>query len=416
MKYGDIEVPLFENKKESIKFYLLLFFVISLRLSIYYYDYLEFASKPFVYEEAVVSTSVPKNGFKLLKLDTLNGLQLYGRYFGDMKLNGYRVWVKIYIPKNLNFFKYMRVFFTNIEIVSYEKSSSIQDILSQAVAKEHTNLHISSLYQAIYLAIPPNKYIRDRVSLLGISHLVALSGFHIGMLWAVVFFVLKAVYTPLQQRYYPFRYDLLDIGIVTLILLGVFTYVVGSPPSLMRSYIMMLIGWSLLLMGIKLVSFELLFIVMMLLITFEPRMFFSISFWFSVAGVFYIFVVFRYFVGVSNIKIAIVLPFSTYIFMMPIVHMIFGTLSAFQLLSPVLSIVFIIFYPLSLFLHFIGYGYIFDDILIKLLDMPTSSSEIYTDKLFFIWYMIISILSIWYKVAFVLLILSSIVFCLWIYI
>ena len=49
-----------------------------------------------------------------------------------------------------------------------------------------------------FFATPLAKEVREKISLFGVSHLVALSGFHLGILWALVYGGLLLLYRPLQ--------------------------------------------------------------------------------------------------------------------------------------------------------------------------------------------------------------------------
>jgi len=61
--------------------------------------------------------------------------------------------------------------------------------------------------------------------------------------------------------------------------------------------------------------------------------------------------------------------------MQPLVHGLFGMTSHWQLLSPVLSLGFTLFYPLALVLHLVGLGGALDGMLNTLLDAPHHTWE-----------------------------------------
>ena len=94
---------------------------------------------------------------------------------------------------------------------------------------------------------------------------------------------------PTQQRWFSYRFMLLDLGVLTLGILGYYLWFVDFPPSLLRSYTMLLIAWMMLLMGMELISFEFLGFVLMLLAALFPELTMSVGFWFSASGVFYIY-------------------------------------------------------------------------------------------------------------------------------
>jgi len=61
--------------------------------------------------------------------------------------------------------------------------------------------------------------------------------------------------------------------------------------------------------------------------------------------------------------------------MLPIVHETFGVTSGYQLLSPVLSVIFILFYPLAMLLHVLGLGSVLDTSLLALFSLPKEGSQ-----------------------------------------
>ncbi len=199
---------------------------------------------------------------------------------------------------------------------------------------QHRDNLITQFYQAIFLANPISKELREIVSALGISHLIALSGFHLGILFGFLFYIINPPYTKLQQKFFPYRYNLLDIGIVSIVVLGVFLYLTSSPPSLIRAYIMFIIGWAGVILGLEVKSFSLLFVVTLVSLAIFPKLIFSISFWFSILGVFYIFLILKS-ISINNSYItAIVTSILIFILMLPIVHAIFPLTSKLQLISP----------------------------------------------------------------------------------
>ena len=127
----------------------------------------------------------------------------------------------------------------------------------------------------------------------------------------------------------------------------------------------------------------------------------SLSFWLSVAGVFYIFLLLQYTQAYSAKVISFIfIPLGIFVLMLPVVHGIFGVTSIYQLLSPLLSILFVPFYPLAMLLHLLGIGGIFDHALLWLFTLPTQSVE----HLLPLWavasYVGVSIVAIWYRKVF----------------
>jgi competence protein ComEC len=105
---------------------------------------------------------------------------------------------------------------------------------------------------------------------------------------------------------------------------------------------------------------ETLFITLALVLALFPKLLFSIGFWLSVAGVFYIFLFFIYFSKLGKVKQFFLLPVWVYLMMLPYSLAIFGNFTLYHPLSIVASILFSIFYPLALLLHFLGFGDLLD--------------------------------------------------------
>ncbi|MCW8820686.1 MAG: ComEC/Rec2 family competence protein, partial [Sulfurovum sp.] len=250
-------------------------------------------------------------------------------------------------------------------------------------------------------ATPLEKDLRKKISMLGVSHLVALSGFHLGILWGLVYGLLLLFYRPLQQYLFPYRHALFDVGLVAIVFLGAYLWFVDFPPSLVRSYAMVLVGWAVLLLGMELLSFTFLTTILLTLVALFPSLLVSLSFGLSVAGVFYIFLLLHYSKGVQTWIISLIfIPLGIFVLMLPVVHTIFGVTSDYQLLSPLLSLLFIPFYPLVMALHSLGFGSMFDTVLLGLFNMPQESTE----SFFPIWampgYIGLSIGAIWSKKLF----------------
>ena len=127
----------------------------------------------------------------------------------------------------------------------------------------------------------------------------------------------------------------------------------------------------------------------------------SLSFGLSVAGVFYIFLLLQYSKGVKIWMISLVfIPIGIFILMLPIVHSVFGVTNMYQLLSPLLSLLFVPFYPLVMVLHLLGFGSLFDTVLLNLFNMPQESTEAFFPIWMMLGYIGLSIGAIWSKKLF----------------
>ena len=404
-----LEKPkLFLNKKEFIFFSLLMLLLLSVRLAVLYSSYETFIAKPFYYTYATVITSYNKTkkgkSYTVLKLRSDDGFTFYTTSHRRENFNDKRLRVQLFPNKSIGFKEYLGTFYLKSKIKQQEKlEDSFKMKLLNSVNVQHKEKKLASFFNAIFYASPLDGELRKKVSYLGVSHLVALSGFHLGILWILIYNLFLLFYRPLQQNYFPYRYALFDVGIVVIIVLGFYVWFVDAPASLVRSYAMLIVGWAALLLGLELLSFTLLSSVFLLLLVLFPTLLVSLSFWLSVAGVFYIFLLLKYTIDVTSWKITFVLlPLSIFILMLPLVHGIFGVTTPYQLLSPLLSLLFVPFYPLMMLLHIIGAGGVLDAPLLWLFNLADDSKEIFLPLWAVFIYLFLSLLAVWYKKVFYL--------------
>jgi len=371
----------FTSRREFIVTMFLLAFVVMLRLGWEYRNYRYFIAQPFVYAHATIINTYPKtrNGrtYAVLKLQTDAGKTIYTTsYHKDVK-RGQRIYLKLLPSIRIGFWDYLGGMYCKSRIKRVEPLIQNQRTRIESwIDQQHIDPNMQAFYRAIYLATPIPKTLRDRIAALGVSHLVALSGFHLGILWGVLYALGLWVYRPLQQRYFPWRHALADVGLVVMVILGGYLWMTAFPPSLLRSYAMLLVGWGLVLMGIELVSFPFLAAITSGLLALFPSLVVSLGFWLSIAGVFYIFLLLAYCRGVHARWISLLcIPLGIFVLMQPLVHGIFPLTTPYQLLSPVLSVGFILFYPLSFLLHLVGQGGLLDNVLAQGLSMPETTSE-----------------------------------------
>ena len=374
-----LKPKVFETKKEFILTLAFLVLLIVVRLGYEYRDYREFITKPFYFTYATVLNSYTKvkNGKKYTVLKLYSD-EKYKFYTTSYKKNDFlhtKIRLQIFPTSNITFMDFLGVFYVNSRIKEVRKLPlGTKDKLLLGVANQHSSRELKSFYNAIFFATPIDKELREKISLLGVSHLVALSGFHLGILWGLVYTLLLLIYRPYQQKIFPYRHALLDVGLVTMLILGTYLWFVDAPPSLLRSYAMALAGWIFLLMGVEIFNFMFLTLVMFLLVVLFPSLLASLGFWLSIAGVFYIFLILKYTKQYSKIVISLLfIPIGIFLLMLPIIHSIFEVTSFYQLLSPILSLLFIVFYPLSMLLHLLGLGNLLDSALLWLFYLPSES-------------------------------------------
>jgi len=415
--------PLFLDYRELLIFVAAMLLIIFLRLGFLYSQYQEFISKPFFFTTAKVLQQYPKEGkygsYKLLKLHTKEDLTLY-LSARDQDFSHANVRIQIFPTQKISFREYLSGFFIKgyIKEVKFSDNNTLKDTLKDSIESQHTHPEIREFFSAIYLATPLSREFRDKVGTLGISHLIALSGLHLSILSSVIFFLIWILYHPMQKRHFPYRHAFIDIGFVVLIALGFYTYFVEMPPSLLRSYAMLIVAWIALVMGFRVISFEFLLVVVLALLALFPKLIVSLALWFSISGVFYIYLIDHYTQGIKSKIVKILLfPSGIYLFMLPITHLFFDITSWVQLSSPLTSILFTLFYPLSIGLHLIGQGGILDSWLIDFFLLGTQKSYgMLLDISLLLGYLGLSIASIFNRVAFIVLVAMMLLYALMLYI
>ncbi len=225
-----------------------------------------------------------------------------------------------------------------------------------------------------------NKDLRDKANALGINHLLAISGFHLGILSVSMYFLFSLFYTPLQKRYFPYRNAFYDIGVLVWVFLLGYLLLLDFLPSFFRAFLMGLLGFLACFFGVRLLSFKLLILACCIAIALLPKLLFSVGFLLSVCGVWYIFLFLKHtqaFFKTSSFLArsfqAISLSVLVFLNMLIIAHAFFPMFSPYQLFSIPLGLIFIVFFPLSLFLHAVGLGSLLDHILSMPLTIPTIS-------------------------------------------
>jgi len=399
--------PLFKNRKEFILVALILVTIIVARLFFIYQDYKEIKGLNSYYTEAQVINLYDGRGYKggstLLKLKSTDGLDfyLYTQKRAPKRYDWIRVELKL--KKGTTFFDYLKGFFAYGEVVEHvEDGFDAKGYLRGLIDKQHNGYDkIKTFYHAIFLADPLDRELRDKISAFGVSHLVAISGFHLGILWLIVFGAIYVPYRYFQQKKFPWRHRNIDLGLFVLVFLGIFVLFVGAPPAIVRSYVMLLIGWLILIFGLELLSFKFLAFATLSILAVAPKLIASLGLLLSISGVFYIFLVIKWLGDRGARFISLIgIPVGIFLLMFPIGHYFFPTTTIWQLSSPVLSIAFIVFYPIVALLHFFGLGSLFDAPLLWLFSLPQKSINIYMPIYLIYLYVTLSIGSIFSKKLF----------------
>jgi competence protein ComEC len=335
--------------------------------------------------------------YQVLKLKAEDGFEFYSSVnLKFLPSVGKKLRLNI-STKKVNFYNFLFGFYASSKILTIYKEQTLKERLNRFIAYQHKDQNISKLYQALYTATALPSELQKVFSSLGVSHLIAISGFHLGVLSALIFFLFKYPYTFLQNRYFPYRsYHRDSFILVSFILLGYLLFL-GSPPSLLRAFSMLVVGFVLYDRGVEIISMQTLLLTVLSLLALFPNLLLSIGFWLSVSGVFYIFLFLLHFKTMDKVKQFIFIPFWVYFFMLPYSLVIFGNFSVYHPLSIVWTSLFTLFYPLSIVLHLLGYGALLDPLIDNFISLYSKDTLVSISTIFLVTHILFSLLAVYNK-------------------
>ncbi len=367
------------------KEYLLCGVILSLLLALnLYLEYLNYQkldfSKP-TSLNAQILLQYPKTKdqktYFVLKLQS-KGMIFYATIKEPLKNLQYRYAQFFGKIKPCSFLESLRSCFFQTYSFSLTRKQDLKSHWRHFIDSAHSSALVGNLYRALFIGDSLNKDLRDRANALGINHLLAISGFHLGILSVSVYFLFSLFYTPLQKRYFPYRNAFYDIGVLVWVFLLGYLLLLDFLPSFFRAFLMGLLGFLACFFGVRLLSFKLLILACCIAIALLPKLLFSVGFLLSVCGVWYIFLFLKHtqaFFKTSSFlaRSFQVISLSVLVFlnMLIIAHAFFPMFSPYQLFSIPLGLIFIVFFPLSLLLHAVGLGSLLDSILNMPLTIPT---------------------------------------------
>ena len=408
-------LPLFTNNKERKMFYLGMIFLCFFSLLNTYQSYQNFTLNEIYHTNGTIINIYNKPNKTLLKIKNKD-FTFFTSTFKETDLKIFDTVDLYLISKNISFYNYLKVLY--LESFSIHKiitKKSTKQLLYNSISLQHTQKGISSLYAALYIATPLTIEIRRLSAKLSLSHLIAISGFHLGVMSFVLYFIIHLFYNKIHQSYFPYRNIKFDILIVIIGILLYYLYFLDTPPSLLRAFVMFVFALFLLRNNIQIVSFETLLIISVFILALFPKLLFSLSLWFSILGVFDIFLFIKYFKNLHKYIQFILFNFWIYMAINPITHYFFGTTAIEQLYSPILTIVFTFFYPISVIAHLLHVGSSFDGLLQFLIKLDIVSVEVYTPLWVLCIYIVLSLLSIQSKRVFIFLNILMIVYMIWLF-
>ena len=387
---------IFENAREVYIFCLACALVFALNLGFSYYKFSEFKAQNGVILQAKILQNYEKTNEKgkiyhVLKLKTQD-FSFYTTTQADFDVGANEQILIGAENKSVKFKEYLSgsFFMPNYGVAELRYATSeerIYDKIFEFIAAQHESEKMTELFTALFLAAPVGKELRQDVNFYGVAHLIAISGYHLGLIFGALYFILRPIYRYFQARYFPYRNAKFDLSAVIFVVLFCYLALIGFVPSFLRAFLMSLLALFLLARNVRVVSFELLFTVI------------SVGFYFSCLGVFYIYLYLRHFgERFSNLTHAILLNFWVFSAMiLPVVYF-FPLVSAQQLAVLPLTPLFSLFYPMSALLHAFGAGGALDEYLLEFLSWRAKGVNLSVPFWLFLLYNALSLASVKSKI------------------
>lgn len=312
-----------------------------------------------------VKPDKPEKPYTVMKLES-QGHIFYATSRDDLKdLQGrfIRVWGKV--DKKCDFLDYFKSCFFIAFSISLMPQRGFSAGLKEYFSAQHENEIQASLFGALFFADSLNKKWRDVANRLGLAHIIAISGYHLGVLSAFLFALFAPPYRFLQSRFFSYRNEFYDLGAIILLFMCGYLVLLDFTPSFLRALVAGIVGFLLIFWGLEIISFKLLALVGLICVALFPNALFSVGFVLSMAGVFYIFLFVRHCPKMPVVPYFVLFNMAIFFSITPIVHYFFPYFSPYQLVSIPVSVAFVAFFPLMIVLHIFGFGGIFD----KWLDM-----------------------------------------------
>ncbi|MCR8709886.1 ComEC/Rec2 family competence protein [Aliarcobacter butzleri] len=390
-------------KSKQIVTIFILFFALLINILLEYGKYLEFIDEEVFETKVEVLNIYQKDDFDILKLKSSN-FEFFTNMPKNEEIKRFDLLNILIVSRNIDFIDYLKGFYTKtIYFDELQKEQTFKDKIIKNIENNHKDEKIIELFNALFLAVPVSKELRDVITAYGIAHVVALSGFHLVVLSFVIYWLLYFPYKFFQDRYFPYRNRNLDILLITTAILFYYLILTDIVPSLLRAFVMFCLGIYLLRSNIKILSYMTLFYTFLIVIAFYPKYIFSIGFWFSIFAVFYIYLFIQYFKNYNKWLLFIFFNIWMFLIFNPIVHYYFPQTSYEQFYSIPITIFFNFFYPAEIFAHIFGFSNYFDEYLKIFIEYKIYVYEVFTPLYFYILYLFVSFLSIWSKKAFILL-------------
>lgn len=399
---------IFENAREVYVFCLACALVFALNLGFSYYKFREFKAQNGVILQAKILQNYEKTNakgkiYRVLKLKTQD-FSFFTTTRADFDAQAKEQILIGAENKNVKFKDYLSGSFFmpsygTIELRYASNGESVRDKIYAFIAAQHESEKMTELFTALFLAAPVGKELRGDVNFYSVAHLIAISGYHLGLIFGAFYFIMRPIYRYFQARHFPYRNAKFDLSAAIFAVLFCYLALIGFVPSFLRAFLMSLLALFLLARNVRIVSFELLFVVICAAVSLMPSLLFSIGFYFSCMGVFYIYLYLRHFGGrFSNLSNAILLNFWVFSAMILPVLYFFPLVSAQQLAVLPITPLFSLFYPISVLLHAFGAGGALDEYLLEFLSWRAKGVNLSVPFWLFLLYNALSLASVKSKI------------------
>lgn len=274
-----------------------------------------------------MNLSLEDGRIKVLKINNKYPLKnIYGKlgYKENGKYEGYFLVKSIKEYENIYFVELEDIKSTKIEDNFLEKY--LQTIFNRA--EEDYSYGIKNINRAILLGDNTRikKDLKDKIRYIGLFHIFAMSGLHIGLVIAIFYFIFKKTIKNKKL-----------IEVLLLISITLYYISVKESPSFTRAYIMAIVYLLGKLFYEKVDLGKTLFISAIISILINPTVIFSISFQLSYGAMIAIIYIFPYIrkINYKKLKILDYILFTTtiQIFLMPITVYYFNTIQFLSVIS-----------------------------------------------------------------------------------
>lgn len=268
------------------------------------------------------------------------------------------------IPNNFNYNEYLKykgIYYTldidKIEVIDSKTNFiyGVKNIISERILKIDKTGYMKAFILGDKSLIDKNVY--NTYQKIGVTHLFALSGMHVGMLSGIILSILKR----LNEKW---RYLLLDFVLV------VYGFIVGFPSSIKRCILFFILNSINKIFNIKLSTLKILLVVVFLLVIYDYRIIYDVGFKYSIMTVIGIAIAEDFINDFNKIRGSFKLSLVAFLFSLPISLCNFYEIN---LLSVFYNMVFIPFvslivYPLSLLSFIFPLFYVVFDFFVMVME------------------------------------------------